>query len=115
MTQIAESINTEPLKPVHWLAMGLVLLTGIFHVYAGIVEGRLPVTLAGVGFFAALGLFLLNFRRQWLYLGGIVYTGVQIPLWYVAKAGEFTTIGYIDKVIQIVLIVLLVYLYWSKE
>jgi hypothetical protein len=44
-----------------------------------------------------------------------VYTAVQIPLWYVVKAGEYTTLGYVDKAIQAVLIVVLAFLYWQKR
>ncbi|WP_239685616.1 hypothetical protein [Halolamina pelagica] len=85
------------------------------HVYAGVVEGRAPVTLAGVGFLGAILLYLVDYRRPLLYLVGVVYTAVQIPLWYVAKAGEFTTVGYVDKAVQVVLVALLVYLYWHTR
>jgi hypothetical protein len=115
MSQTVGSLETESVNPMQWLAVGLVLLTGILHIYAGIVEGRLPVTLAGVGFFGAIALFLLDYRRRLLYLVGTVYTGIQIPLWYVANAGEFTVLGYTDKAIQIVLVALLAYLYLSSE
>ena len=57
---------------MYWLAILLALATGIIHVYAGIVEGRIPVSLAGIGFLGAVVLFLLNYRRTPLYLGGIV-------------------------------------------
>lgn len=107
------TIKTESLSRMQWLAMGLALITGVFHVYAGILEGRIPVALAGVGFFGAIGVFLLDYRRQMLYLLGIGYTAVQIPLWYLANVGEFTPIGYADKVIQILLIGILALLYWS--
>lgn len=83
--------------------------------YAGIVEGRIPVTLAGVGFLVAVTLFLANYRRSLLYPVGIVYTVVQIPLWYVVNAGEYTTLGYVDKSIQAVLIVVLAFLYWQDR
>ncbi|KPN31970.1 hypothetical protein SY89_02727 [Halolamina pelagica] len=98
-----------------WVALGLVFLTGVLHVYAGVVEGRAPVTLAGVGFLGAILLYLVDYRRPLLYLVGVVYTAVQIPLWYVAKAGEFTTVGYVDKAVQVVLVALLVYLYWHTR
>ena len=98
-----------------WVALGLVFLTGVLHVYAGVVEGRPPVTLAGVGFLGAILLYLVDYRRPFLYLVGVVYTAVQIPLWYVAKAGEFTTVGYVDKAVQVVLVALLVYLYWHTR
>ena len=76
---------------------------------------RIPVLLAGVGFFGAVVLFLVDCRRSLVYVLGIIYTAVQLPLWYVVKAGEYTTLGYVDKGIQFVLIVLLVYLYWNTR
>lgn len=115
MTGVTESIDVESLESRHWLALTLVVLTGVIHLYAGITEGRLPVLLAGVGFLAAVGLFLHAYRRRLLYLLGIPYTGIQIPLWYVAKSGEYTPIGYADKVIQVVLVGLFAYLYWLEE
>lgn len=110
-----ESTPTDPLQPIHWLAIVLVAITGLIHVYAGFVEGRVPVALAGIGFLAAIGLFLLGARRRLLYAVGVVYTAVQIPLWYVAKAGEFTSLGYADKAVQVAVVVVLVSLYWRAE
>lgn len=115
MTLTAESIKPESIKPIHGIAIGLIVITGIIHLYAGVVEGRIPVSLAGVGFLAGVGLFLFDYRGRLLYLIGIAYTGIQIPLWYVAKVGEFTLLGYVDRVVQIVIIALLAYLYWTNE
>ncbi len=116
MAQIlGRSVETDSLSTTHWLAILLVLVTGVIHIYSGIVEGRIPVTLAGVGFLAAVVVFLFDYRRSLLYLVGVLYTAVQLPLWYVAKAGEFTTLGYIDKTVQVALILLLAYLYYSRR
>lgn len=116
MAQTSEGyLETESLTGTHWFALLLVVITGVIHVYIGAVEGQIPVLFAGVGFLGAAGLFLLDFRRSLLYPVGILYTAIQFPLWYVAKAGEFTTIGYVDKVIQGVLIVVLAYLYWQDR
>lgn len=106
-------LETDSLTATHWLALALVLLTGLVHLYAGLVEGQIPVAIAGVGFLAAAVLFLADFRRPLLYPAGIVYTAVQFPLWYVAKAGEYTTLGYADKLLQAVLVVVLAYLAWK--
>lgn len=108
-------VETKSLTWLHWVAVLLVLTTGVVHVYAGAVEGRLPVSLAGVGFVVAAALFLVDYRRPLLYAAGIVYTAVQLPLWYVAKAGEYSAIGLVDKTIQVVLIGLLAYLYWRQR
>lgn len=107
--------ETASFSTLHWLAVALAIVTGVIHVAAGLTEGRIPVLLAGVGFLVAVGLFLADYRRPILYLVGIPYTAIQFPLWYVAKAGEFTAIGYADKVIQLVLIVALAVLYWRHR
>jgi hypothetical protein len=112
---VSSYTETDSLTTTHWLAILLVLITGVIHVYAGFVEGRVPVSLAGVGFLGAAVLFLLDYRRSLLYIVGIVYTAVQFPLWYVANAGEFTTLGYVDKILQGALIVVLTYLYWKAR
>lgn len=102
------------LTPRHWLAVALVAVTGILHVYAGVVEGRPPVTLAGVGYAGALALFFLNYRRRLLYLIGIPYTAVQIPIWLVVKS-EYGVVDYVDKAVQVALIVVLVSLYLNAR
>lgn len=109
------NVETASLSTTHRLAVLLVLATGVIHVYAGIVEGRIPVLLAGVGYLGAIVIFLLDVRRTLLYPVGIVYTFVQFPLWYLAKAGEFTTMGYVDKTIQVALVVVLAVLYWRER
>ncbi|SDD08839.1 hypothetical protein [Natrinema hispanicum] len=55
-------------------------------------------------------LFFRNHRRHLLYLIGVPYTAVQIPIWLVAKS-EYGVVDYVDEAVQIVLIVVLVYLY----
>lgn len=112
---LAARRNVDSIPVLGWIALGLVFVTGVLHVYAGVVEGRIPVALAGVGFFGATVLYLVDYRRPLLYLLGVVYTAIQIPLWYVANAGSFTTVGYVDKAVQAVLVVLLVYLYWQTR
>ena len=106
-------VDTDSMTGVEWLAVALVFVTGVLHLYAGVVEGRPPVTLAGVGFLGAIALYLANYRRRLLALVGIFFTGVQIPIWYAVKAGEYTTVGYVDKAVQVVLVVVLAYLYWT--
>lgn len=116
MTQsMSVSFETASIPGLGWLAVGLVFVTGVLHVYAGVVEGAPPVAIAGVGFLAAILVYLLNYRRRLLYLVGVVYTGIQIPLWYVIKAGSYTTVGYVDKAVQAALVVLLVVLYWQTQ
>jgi hypothetical protein len=86
----------------------LLSVTAITHLYAGVVEGAPPVLLAGVGFVGGVALYLGGVRRRALTIAAIPYTAIQIPLWYVAKAGEFTAVGYVDKLVQVLLVGLLV-------
>ena len=88
----------------------LLSVTALTHLYAGVVEGAPPVLLAGVGFVGGIVLYLRGVRRHALTVAAVPYTAVQIPLWYVAKAGEYTAVGYLDKAVQVVLVVLLVVL-----
>ncbi|OYR47137.1 hypothetical protein DJ74_13350 [Halorubrum sp. Ea8] len=98
------------LTRLQWVAIALAAITGVLHVYAGVVEGRAPVALAGVGYAGSIALFSLDYRRRLLYLIGIPYTAVQFPLWIVAKS-EYGAIDYVDKAVQVVLILTLIYLY----
>ena len=105
-TQYNPAGRIGSLTRLQWLAVALVITTGVLHVYAGIVEGRIP----GVGYAGALVLFFLDYRRRLLYLIGIPYTAVQIPIWLVAKS-EYGVVDYVDKAVQVILILVLVYLY----
>ena len=109
-TQNNEAGRIGSLTRLQWIAIALVAITGVLHVYAGVVEGRAPVALAGVGYAGALVLFFLDYRRRLLYLIGIPYTAVQIPIWLVVKS-EYGVVDYVDKAVQVVLILVLVYLY----
>ncbi|MHB9287746.1 hypothetical protein ACKVMT_12000 [Halobacteriales archaeon Cl-PHB] len=112
---MANIIDAESLSGLEWLAVGLVAVTGILHLVAGLEEARIPVALAGVGFLAAIGLYLVDYRRRLLVLLAIPYTLVQFPLWYAANAGEFAPLGYADKAVQAALVVVLVVIYWRQR
>lgn len=107
-TQDQTTLGGIGLSTLEAAAVGLLALTGVFHLYAGVVEGAPPVLLAGVGFFGGVGLYLWGWRRRLLTAAAIPFTAVQIPLWYVVKAGNFTAVGYADKLTQVVAILALV-------
>lgn len=109
------SLEIASVTRLQWLAIVLVFATGLIHIVAGIFEGRIPVSLAGIGFFGAIAVFLFGYRRPLLYIVGVVYTAIQLPLWYVVKAGEYSTLGYVDKTVQVGLVLLLLYLYWDSR
>ena len=112
-TQSNSASRIGSLTQLQWLAVVLIVITSVLHVYAGVAEGRIPVALAGVGYAGALVLFFLDYRRRLLYLLGIPYTAVQIPIWLVVKS-EYGMVDYVDKAVQVVLIVVLLYLYLKR-
>jgi hypothetical protein len=94
--------------------VALVVITAITHIYPGVVEGAPPLVLAGIGFLAGAVLYVRGIRRRTLAIAAIPYTAVQIPLWLVIKAGNYTFVGYIDKIVQVALIVALLVLVFSR-
>jgi len=112
-------LETESLTTLEWVGIGLAAITGAIHLV--ISTGFLPeplgisFVLAGLGFFGAIGLVLVGYRRRTVYAVGIPYTAVQIVLWYVlnfdsvsdmlANAGA---LGYVDKVVQVAFILVLI-------
>lgn len=103
-------LDIASITGVQWVAVALALLTGLIHLFVGVNRGRPSLVLAGVGFGSGIALFLANYRRHTLYLLGSGYVALQIILWIVFQRGEYALIGFVDKTIQVVLLVILVYL-----
>ncbi len=109
----------ESLTPLHWLGVVMALISAAVHIVLG--AGFLPhwmgilFVLAGGGYLGGLVLLAIDYRRRLLYLVGIPYTLVQIVGWYAvnqpAGVADLTAAGAIDKLAQLVLIVVLVVLY----
>ena len=122
MANLSDRFVLESLTPLHWLAIGMALVSGAVHLVLGI--GFLPhwmgvlFVLATGGFVGGVALVLLDYRRRLLYLLGIPYTAVQIVAWYQVNQpdslGAISAAEGVDKVAQIVLIVALIVLY-SRE
>ncbi len=119
---MSAALETESLTPLHWLAILLAVVTGAIHFVLGVqfFPGTQPIAflLAGLGFFGAVVLFLLDYRRRQLYVAGVPFTALQIVLWWILnqQGGDpaISSIEIIDKGSQVLLIVLLVVLY-SRE
>lgn len=127
-----DNLETKSFTGLHWLAVVLAAVTGLIHLFLGVtgllgseVIGTglgIAFLLAGLGFFGWIWLVLVDYRRRLLYAAGIPYTAIQIVLWYafnfdsvsdmLANAG---TMGYVDKVVQVVLIVVLAVLYLRES
>ena len=108
-------------------ALVLAIATGVFHIYIGAlnlagmnpavpVEARTP---SGVGFvgmgviyLVGVGLIATNVKRSLWTKVGLGYAIVLIAAWAAAAAADFPgtrePFAYVDKVIEVVLVVLLV-------
>lgn len=111
----SESTTGESLPTLAWLAVLLAAITGLVHLGLGIrdLDTSLGIAfvLAGLGFFGAIALLLLGYRRRLLYLIGIPFVGIQFVLYFAMNWPDVNAIGLGDKVIQVILIALLIVLY----
>lgn len=105
---------------VHWFAVLLAVATGAIHLFLYAAEGFLPFLLGGLGYFGAVVLLLFNVRRRWLYLVGVPFVLLHIGGWvaagmpdggWVLEAAPMVTLGTVDKLVEVLLLVTLIYLY----
>lgn len=113
-------LNVETLEVPHGIAIVLAAFTGAVHLYLYVDQGYLPFLLAGLGFYGAIGLLIVTkgLYRQLIYLAGIPYTFAQIVGYYMverpATLNDVGTLALVDKIVQITLIVLLAYLFYTE-
>lgn len=105
--------EADTMTRAHWAAAALAAVTGTVHVYLYVTQGFLPFLFAGVVFYAAIVGMGLNVYRRVLYALGVPFTAGQIVLW-VALGMPDATLGAVDKVVQLTLIGLLVYLFRTE-
>ncbi|MFB6101617.1 MAG: hypothetical protein ABEJ73_03535 [Haloplanus sp.] len=110
------TFETASLTRLHWFGIVLAVVTGIVHLYFGVLAldtlQGVSFVLAGVAFFVAVLLLLLDFRRRLLYLVGVPFIGLQVVLYFVLNWPDVLNPGGIgDKVVQVTLIAILVVLY----
>ena len=115
---VTSQIETASLTGLHWLAVGLSLLSGVIHLVLGVMffpQGTaIAFVLAGIAFLVAVGLFLRDYRRRLLYAVGVPFVLVQIVLYYwinYRNQPAISPVEAVDKVAQLVLIGVLVVLY----
>ena len=98
------------------LRLGIIVLTvttAAIHLYLGLSSGLPLFVLNGLGYLALLAALYLPIPRllpyrntiRWLLVG---FAALTIVLWLIVTGGNSTTIGYIDKTVEVLLIVLLV-------
>lgn len=110
------TFETASLTTLHWAGITLAAVTGVIHLVLGVrfLDSPLGISfvLAGVAFFVAVLLLLVDYRRRLLYLVGVPFTGIQVVLYFPANWPDvFSPIGLGDKVVQVTLIAILLVLY----
>ncbi len=96
------------------LRIGIIVLavvTAVVHLYLGF-QGLPLFVLNGLGYLALLAALylpvprLLPYRNavRWILVG---YTALTIVLWLVITGGISAAIGYMDKVVEVLLIIML--------
>ncbi|MDZ7745488.1 MAG: hypothetical protein U5K28_02805 [Halobacteriales archaeon] len=114
-------VDTGSLTSIHWGGIALAVATGLLHLYLVALYGpsMLGITfaVAGIGFLGGAAVLALDVDvpRRPLYALGALWTLGQIVAWYVINAGSFSTLGYVDKAIQVALIAVLVLLIQREE
>ena len=113
-------LDLQTLTPLHYVGILLAAITGVIHLRLGVGFAPSPLGLsflfAGVVFLVASAAILANYRRRLLYGLGIPFTAGQIVIWYGVNfaAGpksfpaDVGTFGWIDKVAQVLLVVVLI-------
>ena len=114
------SLDVSSLTGLHWVGIVAAVVTAAVHLFLGVrmlPSGMgISFVLAGLGFLGAIALVLLDYRRRAVYAVGIPFTLVQIVLWYYVNfvslgksfPADIGTLGAVDKVAQVVLLVVLV-------
>ena len=98
------------------LRLGVVVLTvttAIIHLYLGLSSGLPLFVLNGLGYLTLLAALYMPIPRldpyrnaiRWLLVG---FAALTILLWLVITGGNSTALGYIDKIVEVLLIALLV-------
>ncbi|QZA88536.1 hypothetical protein K0C01_12265 [Salinarchaeum sp. IM2453] len=121
------SAKLDSMQGLHWIGVGLALISGAIHLILGIQF--LPhwmgfsFLVAAIGFVVGSWLVIADVKRRFVYLLGIPFTLGQIIAWVALTRPEliqdfdFTVLGpieVIDKVAQVLLIVVLLVLYTQE-
>lgn len=120
------SAHPSPLSPLQWAIVALTVVTAAIHIWLGLRylsdAGGWIFVLNGVGYLALLALLLANHAAltphrpliRWVLIG---YTALTVIAWLFigtgspfagpVRMGTQTVIAYLDKAVEITLIVLL--------
>lgn len=96
------------------------VVSGVIHIYLTVLMGLTPLGLsflfAGLGFFIGIALFYMDYRRKILCFLGLPFVSGQIFLWYWINRIPLSmlltgrpVLDVVDKLAQLVLLIVLVY------
>ena len=118
----ASLVDVSSLNGLHWVGIVAAVVSAVVHLLLGVRTLPSPMgisfVLAGLGFVGGVVLLAIDYRRRAVYAVGIGFTLVQIGLWYVINftgggksfPADVGAIGAVDKLAQVVLVVVLVVL-----
>lgn len=101
-------MHTNRFGPLQIAIVLLAIATALIHLWLGLVAGLPLFILNGIGYLglaAALYLPQLRAYQKWARWGLIAFTAITVLAW--VAIGQRSAIGYIDKLIEVVLIGLL--------
>jgi hypothetical protein len=99
---------------VEYGLLGLALVTGLIHVYVGVVNQFNLLILAGAGYLGGMALFSLRRFRKYVVALSIPYTLAQFVGYYQFFGFNVSAEAAVDKVVQAVFVVLGFY-YFRKD
>ncbi|WP_336360814.1 hypothetical protein [Haladaptatus sp. ZSTT2] len=114
LSQEGFGFRMDSLTWLHWATAALAAITGLVHVYIYTLNGTLPFLFGGIIFFAAILAMFLNIYRRLVYAIGIPFVAGQIAIWLLAGM-PYLTIGVFDKAVQVLLLVALGYLLYTRD
>jgi hypothetical protein len=125
--QRTQTLHPRSLALLRWTGVIAALASAGVHFLLGVrmfPDGLgISFLVAGLGFLAGIALVLADVRRRAVYALGIPFTLGQIVLWYLFNftgdgksfPGDIGTLGAIDKIAQVILIIVVAVLLWDSS
>jgi hypothetical protein len=101
-------MNAKAVGPVQIAVILLTIATALIHLWLGVSFGMTLFILNGIGYLGLVtALYLPQLRpyQKWVRWALIAFTAVTVLAW--VFIGQRSTIGYLDKLIEVALIVFL--------
>ncbi len=113
---MAQSVPREYNKPLLYGALALATITAIVHLYTGIMNGiplGVPLILIALVYLGGVGLIAANYRRDLFIKVGIGWVLLLLILWAASEVvtdvgGTRLLLTFVDKGLEVVLLILLV-------